>query len=340
MKLSDFDFKLPPHLIAQTPLAKRDHSRLMIVNRNSGNIEHTTFFNIINYLQAGDILVRNNTKVIPARLFGTKAETGAAIELLLLKSLEEDTWECLVGNARAIKVNTKVIFSEKLSAICVGVKDEGIRIFKMIYQGIFLELLDMLGKTPLPPYITEQLEDASRYQTVYASNPGSAAAPTAGFHFTTELFEKIKAKGIKVVDLTLHVGLGTFRPIKTDDVESHKMHAEYYDISESAATILNNAKKNHQRIIAIGTTSARTLEHIYSQHDEFKVDSGMTDIYIYPGYKFKAIDGLITNFHLPKSSLILLVSAFSSQEIILKAYHEAISQEYRFFSFGDAMFII
>jgi S-adenosylmethionine:tRNA ribosyltransferase-isomerase len=340
MKLSDFDFKLPPHLIAQTPLAKRDHSRLMIVDRKSGKIEHTTFFNIINYLNAGDVLVRNNTKVIPARLFGTKPETGAAIELLLLKSLEDDKWECLVGNARVVKINTKVTFSNELSAVCVGVKDEGIRIFKMIYQGIFLELLDKLGKTPLPPYITEQLDDASRYQTVYASTPGSAAAPTAGFHFTTELFAKIKAKGIKIVDLTLHVGLGTFRPIKTDDVESHKMHAEYFDLTESAAKILKQAKEKHQRIIAIGTTSARTLEHIYNQHHQFRADSGMTEIYIFPGYKFKAIDGLITNFHLPKSSLILLVSAFSNKEIILKCYQEAISQEYRFFSFGDAMFLM
>lgn len=339
MKLTDFDFNLPEKLIAQTPLEKRDESRLMIVDREKGILEHTQFFNIIKYLNAGDVLVRNNTKVIPARLFGSKALTNAAVEVLLLKNIKDDIWECLVGNSRTIKIDTEIIFSPKLKAICIEVKDEGIRILKMIYAGVFLEILDELGETPLPPYIKTRIKDKSRYQTVYAKTPGSAAAPTAGFHFTDELFEKLKIKGIKIVDITLHVGLGTFRPIKVDEVEKHIMHGEYYQVSKEAAQVLDNAKTNNQRIVAIGTTSARTLEHLLRKHNKFVEDSGLTDIYIYPGFKFKAIDGLITNFHLPKSSLILLVSAFASKEIILNAYQEAIEQNYRFFSFGDAMFI-
>jgi S-adenosylmethionine:tRNA ribosyltransferase-isomerase len=339
MKLNEFDYVLPESLIAQTPLAKRDESRLMLLNRNDGNIKHQKFFEIIDYLNSGDILVRNITKVIPARLFGVKEETGAAIEILLLTNTKENQWECLVGNSRAIKINTIVKMSNRLSAKCIEVKDEGIRIFEMIYHGVFLEILDELGETPLPPYIKTRLADKDRYQTVYAKEPGSAAAPTAGFHFTNELFEKLKLKGVKVLDLTLHVGLGTFRPMKVETIEEHKMHAEYYNFGEKAAIELNQAKKDGKRIVAIGTTSARTLEHIFHKFSQFTADSGFTDIFIYPGFKFMAIDGLITNFHLPKSSLLLLVSAFSSKDIIMNAYKEAVNTKYRFFSFGDAMFI-
>lgn len=339
MKLNEFDYVLPESLIAQTPLAKRDESRLMLLNRNDGNIKHQKFFEIINYLNSGDILVRNITKVIPARLFGIKEGTGAAIEILLLTNTKENLWECLVGNSRAIKINTIVKMSNRLSAKCVEVKDEGIRLFEMIYHGVFLEILDELGETPLPPYIKTRLADKDRYQTVYAKEPGSAAAPTAGFHFTNELFEKLKLKGVKVLDLTLHVGLGTFRPMKVETIEEHKMHAEYYNFGEKTAIELNQAKKDGKRIVAIGTTSARTLEHIFHKFGQFTADSGFTDIFIYPGFKFMAIDGLITNFHLPKSSLLLLVSAFSSKDIIMDAYKEAVNNKYRFFSFGDAMFI-
>jgi len=339
MKLNEFDYILPESLIAQTPLAKRDESRLMLLNRKDGSIKHQLFFEIINYLNPGDILVRNITKVIPARLFGVKEETGAAIEILLLNNIKGNLWECLVGNSRTIKIDTIVKMSSRLSARCVEIKDEGIRVFEMIYQGVFLEILEELGETPLPPYIKTRLPDKDRYQTVYAKEPGSAAAPTAGFHFTNELFEKLKQKGIKVLDLTLHVGLGTFRPMKVEIIEEHKMHAEYYNFGEKTAAELNQAKQDGKRIVAIGTTSARTLEHIYHKFNQFKPDSGFTDIYIYPGFKFKAIDGLITNFHLPKSSLLLLVSAFSSKDIIMNAYKEAVNSKYRFFSFGDAMFI-
>jgi S-adenosylmethionine:tRNA ribosyltransferase-isomerase len=339
MKLNEFDYNLPESLIAQTPLAKRDESRLMLLNRKDGSIKHQLFFEIINYLNPGDILVRNITKVIPARLFGVKEETGAAIEILLLNNIKGNLWECLVGNSRTIKIDTIVKMSNRLSAKCVEIKDEGIRVFEMIYQGVFLEILEELGETPLPPYIKTRLSDKDRYQTVYAKEPGSAAAPTAGFHFTNELFEKLEKKGIKVLDLTLHVGLGTFRPMKVETIEEHKMHAEFYNFGEKTATELNQAKKDGKRIVAIGTTSARTLEHIYHKFNKFKADSGFTDIFIYPGFKFKAIDGLITNFHLPKSSLLLLVSAFSSKEIIMNAYNEAVNSKYRFFSFGDAMFI-
>jgi S-adenosylmethionine:tRNA ribosyltransferase-isomerase len=339
MKLNEFDYILPESLIAQTPLEKRDESRLMLLNRKDGTINHQKFFEIINHLNTGDILVRNITKVIPARLFGIKEETGAAIEILLLNNIKGNLWECLVGNSRTIKLNTIVKMSNKLNAKCVEIKDEGIRVFEMIYQGVFLEILDELGETPLPPYIKTRLSDKDRYQTVYAKEPGSAAAPTAGFHFTNELFEKLKLKGVKVLDLTLHVGLGTFRPMKVETVEDHKMHAEYYNFSERTAAELNQAKKDGKRIIAIGTTSARTLEHIYYKFNQFKADSGFTDIFIYPGFKFMALDGLITNFHLPKSSLLLLVSAFSSKDIIMNAYKEAVNSKYRFFSFGDAMFI-
>jgi S-adenosylmethionine:tRNA ribosyltransferase-isomerase len=339
MKINEFDYFLPEELIAQTPLEKRDESRLMILGRKDGKIEHQKFHQIIDHLNYGDVLVRNITKVIPARLFGVKIETNATVELLLLNNLNGDVWECLVGNARTIKINSVVKISDKLVAKCIGVKEEGIRIFEMIYKGVFLEVLEELGETPLPPYIKIRLADKDRYQTVYAKEPGSAAAPTAGFHFTNELFEKIKTKGIKVVDLILHVGLGTFRPMKVENIEEHKMHSEYYYISENSASLLNEARGNGKRIIAIGTTSARTLEHVYQKFSSFKADSGYTDIFIFPGFKFMGINALITNFHLPKSSLLLLVSAFSSKEIIMNAYKEAIQEKYRFFSFGDAMFI-
>lgn len=337
MKISEFDFNLPEELIAQTPLEKRDESRLMVIGRKSGKIQHQKFYQIIDHLNKGDVLVRNITKVIPARLFGVKIDTNAAIEILLLNNINGDKWECLVGNSRTIKLDTIVKISEKLSAKCVEVRDEGIRVFEMKYSGVFLEILEELGETPLPPYIKTRLADKDRYQTVYAKEPGSAAAPTAGFHFTNELFDKIKAKGINVVDLTLHVGLGTFRPMKVENVEEHKMHAEFYNINAESANNLNEARKKGKKIVAIGTTSARTLEHVYKKFNSFKADSGFTDIFIYPGFEFKGIDALITNFHLPKSSLLLLVSAFASKEIIINAYNEAVKEKYRFFSFGDAM---
>ncbi|HHU27650.1 TPA: tRNA preQ1(34) S-adenosylmethionine ribosyltransferase-isomerase QueA [bacterium] len=339
MKTSEFDFDLPSELIAQTPLLNRSESRLMILNKDKETITHHHFFEIINYLHEGDVLVRNNTKVIPARLFGTKLETNAHVELLILKH-EGDICECLVGNARVVKKGTIVSFGDgKLKAECIEVKDEGIRIFKMIYQGIFLEILDELGTMPLPPYIKEKLSDKDRYQTVYAKVEGSAAAPTAGFHFTEELIEKLKDKGVKIVDITLHIGLGTFRPMSTEDIKEHKMHEEFYSISQEACDELNLAKKEGRRIICVGTTSVRTLETVLSKHDTFVPSSGYTNIFIYPPYKFKAVDALITNFHLPKSTLIMLVSAFAGKDYIFKAYEEAIKERYRFFSFGDSMFI-
>ncbi len=339
MKTSEFDFDLPSELIAQTPLLNRSESRLMILNKDKETITHHHFFEIINYLHEGDVLVRNNTKVIPARLFGTKLETNAHVELLILKH-EGDICECLVGNARVVKKGTIVSFGDgKLKAECIEVKDEGIRIFKMIYQGIFLEILDELGTMPLPPYIKEKLSDKDRYQTVYAKVEGSAAAPTAGFHFTEELIEKLKDKGVKIVDITLHIGLGTFRPMSTEDIKDHKMHEEFYSISQEACDELNLAKKEGRRIICVGTTSVRTLETVLSKHDTFVPSSGYTNIFIYPPYKFKAVDALITNFHLPKSTLIMLVSAFAGKDYIFKAYEEAIKERYRFFSFGDSMFI-
>ena len=339
MKVTDFDYNLPEELIAQTPLKQRDASRMMVLNRSQHTIENKHFYDIIDYLQEGDVLVRNNTKVIPARLFGVKKDTGARVEVLLL-SQEGDNWECLVGNARAVKKGSVIIFDEKLlQAECVEVKDEGIRVFHMIYQGIFYEILDKLGNTPLPPYIKERLEDKDRYQTVYAKVEGSAAAPTAGFHFTNELFEKIKAKGITVLDITLHVGLGTFRPVGEDNVEDHPMHSEYYSVTKDVAEQLNKAKAEHRRIISVGTTTTRTLEAVYKKYGRFEGGSATTNIFIYPGFKFQAIDALITNFHLPKSTLIMLVSAFASREFILQAYEEAVALRYRFFSFGDAMFI-
>ena len=340
MKLSEFDYNLPEELIAQTPLQKRDTSRLMVLNRKERTIEDKHFYDILDYLHAGDILVRNNTKVIPARLYGTKEETNGHVEVLLLKDLGNNVWECLVGNARIVKMGTIITFGDgSLKAKCIYIGEEGIRHFEMIYDGIFYEILDHLGTMPLPPYIKEKLEDSSRYQTVYAKIEGSAAAPTAGLHFTDEIFEKVQEKGVEILDVTLHVGLGTFRPVKVDDVLEHHMHSEFYMIDEETAQKLNTAKANGQRIISVGTTSTRTLEANYKKYGQFKATQESTDIFIYPGYQFEAIDALITNFHLPKSTLVMLVSAFADKEFIMKAYHHAVEEKYRFFSFGDCMFI-
>ena len=339
MKTEDFDFYLPEDLIAQTPLKQRDSSKLLVLDKKTGEIEHKHFTDIIDYLKKGDVLVLNDTKVIPARIIGVKEETNAVIELLLLKDEGNNVWECLTKPAKRVKVGTIINFSDALKAECIEVKDEGIRIFKLIYEGILYEILDKLGEMPLPPYIHEKLKDKDRYQTVYAKNIGSAAAPTAGLHFTKELMEKIKEKGVIITYVTLHVGLGTFRPVNVEDVTKHKMHSEYYVMNNITANILNNAKKNNNKIISVGTTSTRTLETIMSLYGEFKECSGNTDIFIYPGYKFKAIDSLITNFHLPKSTLVMLVSALAGKENILNAYKVAVQNKYRFFSFGDAMYI-
>lgn len=340
MKTDDFDYVLPDSLIAQTPLLKRDSSRLMILDKITGKIEHKRFTDIIDYLDKGDTLVLNNTKVLPARLIGEKTDTKAVIEILLLKNLEGDIWESLVKPARRIKVGTIVSFGNGLlKAKCIKELDEGIRYFTLIYDGILVEILDKLGTMPLPPYIHEKLEDQSRYQTVYAKELGSAAAPTAGLHFTKELLEKIEKKGINICYVTLHVGLGTFRPVSVEDVTKHKMHSEYYEMSSEVASLLKKTKESGKRIISVGTTSTRVLETVMSKYSEFKECSGFTDIFIYPGYEFKAVDCLITNFHLPKSTLIMLVSALASKEIILNAYNIAVKEKYRFFSFGDAMFI-
>ena len=341
MKLSEFDFDLPEELIAQHPVKKRDTSRLMVVDRETGSIEHKHFYDIVDYLKPGDVLVRNNTKVIPARLFGIKEETNGHVEVLLLKELKKDTWECLCGNARIVKMNTVISFGEGLlKAKCIEIKDEGIRVFEMIYDGIFYEILDQLGTMPLPPYIKEKLADKDRYQTVYAKIEGSAAAPTAGLHFTDEINQKIIDKGVTILEVTLHVGVGTFRPVKVDNVLEHHMHSEYYMIEPDVADALNKAKAEGRRIIAVGTTSTRTLEANMQKYGKFTATHENTDIFIYPGYQYKAIDCLITNFHLPKSTLLMLISAFASKELIFKAYHEAIQEKYRFFSFGDSMFIM
>lgn len=340
MNLLDFDYDLDETLIAQTPIEKRDTSRLMVLDKKTGEVEHKHFYDIIDYLEKGDTLVLNDTKVLPARLIGTKEETNAVIEVLLLKNIEEDKWECLVKPARRIKVGTIVTFGNTLlKAECIAEKDQGIRHFNFIYQGIFLELLEQLGTMPLPPYIHEKLEDQTRYQTVYAKEIGSAAAPTAGLHFTKELLEKIKEKGVNIAYITLHVGLGTFRPVSVEKIEDHTMHSEFYSMTKEVADLLTETKKNNKKIIAVGTTSVRTLETIMQKYNEFKECSGFTDIFIYPGYEFKAIDRLITNFHLPKSTLVMLVSALAGREHILNAYKIAVENRYRFFSFGDAMLI-
>ncbi len=338
MNTNDFDFNLPEELIAQTPILNRSKSKLLVLDKVTGNITHETFDNIINYLNEGDVLVLNDTKVIPARIFGNKEETNAKIEMLLLKELDNNIYETLIKPARRIKVGDVVSFNNGiLRAKCVDTFTDGIAHFEMIYEGILFEILDNIGQMPLPPYIKETLNDNDRYQTVYALNKGSAAAPTAGLHFTKELIEKIKEKNITITYVTLHVGLGTFRPVSVDNVLEHKMHEEEYHVSKETADILNKAIKNKKRIIAVGTTSTRTLESAYD--NGFKEDKGNTSIFIYPGYKFRVVDAQITNFHLPKSTLMMLVSALSTKEIILNAYNEAIKEKYRFFSFGDSMFI-
>ena len=339
MKLSDFDYELPEELIAQTPIKSRDQSRLMVLDKLTGDIKHEHFHDIIEELHEGDVLVLNDTKVIPARLIGTKVSTGAVIELLLLKELGEDIWECLSRPAKRLKVGTIVSFHDKLKAEVIEKLDEGIVRVKLIYSGILMEILDELGEMPLPPYIHEKLKEKDRYQTVYAKNVGSAAAPTAGLHFTNELLDELKTKGIEILFITLHVGLGTFRPVETENILEHHMHSEFYHMDKDVADKLNQAKKEGRKIYAVGTTTTRTLETIMHKYHEFRECSGNTDIVIYPGFEFLAIDGLITNFHLPKSTLLMLVSALSSREIILNAYQEAVKNKYRFFSFGDAMFI-
>lgn len=340
MTTNDFDYELPDELIAQTPLVKRDTSRLLVLDKNSGEVEHKHFFDIIDYLNEGDTLVLNDTKVLPARLIGVKEETGAVIELLLLKNIENDNWECLVKPARRVKMGTIVSFGNgDLQAKCVGIFDKGIAHFELIYSGILMEILERLGTMPLPPYIHEKLDDQSRYQTVYAKEVGSAAAPTAGLHFTKELLKKIEEKGVNIAYITLHVGLGTFRPVQVENIEEHEMHSEFYQMSRDVAELLNKTKENGKRVIAVGTTSTRTLETIRRDNDKFVECSGWTDIFIYPGFQFRAIDGLITNFHLPKSTLVMLVSALAGRDNILNAYKIAVNEKYRFFSFGDAMFI-
>ena len=339
MKTSEFDFELPQELIAQTPLAKRSASRLLVLHRSTGAIEHRHFYDIVDYLKPGDVLVRNNTRVIPARLFGTKEETGAHVELLLLRQ-EGDEWECLVGNAKVVKLGTIISFNEgELKAECIGIGEKGLRQFRMIYDGIFYEILEKLGNVPLPPYIKEKLEDPERYQTVYAKVKGSAAAPTAGLHFTRELLDKLAAKGVKEAYITLHVGLGTFRPVKAEEITEHHMHSEFCMISQETADMINETKRAGGRIVCVGTTSCRTLESLADENGFFHESSAWTDIFIYPGYRFKAMDALITNFHLPESTLVMLVSAFASREKILNAYNIAVQERYRFFSFGDAMYI-
>ncbi len=341
MKVSDFDYPLDESLIAQTPILKRDESRLMVLSRKTGEVSHKNFYDIIDYLNPGDALVLNDTKVIPARLIGVKEETNAIVEVLLLKDKGDNIWTTLAKPAKRIKVGTIVSFGDSLlKAECVKVEEDGIREFKLIYDGILMEILDKLGSMPLPPYIHEKLEDKDRYQTVYAKNIGSAAAPTAGLHFTNELLEKIKEKGVKVLFITLHVGLGTFRPVMVSDIKDHEMHSEYYSMTKEVADELNKVRENGKRIIAVGTTSTRTLETIMTKYGKFQECSGNTNIFIYPGYEFKGIDGLITNFHLPKSTLVMLVSAFSNKEYIINAYMIAQKEKYRFFSFGDAMLII
>ncbi|MDK0863579.1 tRNA preQ1(34) S-adenosylmethionine ribosyltransferase-isomerase QueA [Clostridium perfringens] len=340
MKVSDFYFELPEELIAQYPLEKRDSSRLMVLDKKTGEIEHRKFHDILEYLTEGDTLVLNNTRVLPARLIGEKEETGGKIEFLLLKRIEGDKWECLAKPGRKAKVGTVFTFGEgKLKAVVREIGEEGNRIIEFMYDGIFEQVLDELGQMPLPPYIHEKLEDKERYQTVYSKEKGSAAAPTAGLHFTEELLKEIKDKGVNIAYLTLHVGLGTFRPVKVDDVNNHVMHSEYYHLDKENAELINKTKEAGKRVIAVGTTSSRTLETIGDENGRVREQSGWTDIFIYPGYKFKIVDNLITNFHLPESTLIMLVSALAGQDNIMNAYNTAVKEKYRFFSFGDSMFI-
>ena len=340
MKTSDFYYDLPKELIAQDPLEDRSSSRLLVLHRKSGRVEHRVFTDIVEYLKPGDCLVRNNTKVIPARLYGTRVDTGATIELLLLKRMENDVWETLVKPGKKARKGAVISFGDGiLMGEIIDVKEDGNRLIQFRYEGIFEEILDQLGQMPLPPYITHTLKDKNRYQTVYAKNEGSAAAPTAGLHFTKELLQEIEEMGVKIAHVTLHVGLGTFRPVKVDTIEEHHMHSEFYMVEESEAKKINDTKANGGRVICVGTTSCRTLESATGDDGILKAGSGWTEIFIYPGYKFKILDCLITNFHLPESTLVMLVSALAGREHVLTAYEEAIRQRYRFFSFGDAMFI-
>ena len=339
MKVSEFNYDLPQELIAQTPIEKRDESRLMVLDRNKQTIEHKTFKDIIDYLEPGDCLVRNNTKVIPARIYGKK-ETGAKVEFLLLKNIEGDIWETIVRPGNKLHIGTKVIFGDGLlTAEILEIMPGGTRKVQFSYKGIFNEILDKIGLMPLPPYIHEELKDNDRYQTVYAKYNGSAAAPTAGLHFTPELLKKIEEKGVKIANVTLHVGIGTFRPVKEENVENHEMHTEHFYIKQEDVEKINETKKQGKRVIAVGTTSCRVLETIADENGLVKETEADTSIFIYPGYQFKCLDGLITNFHLPQSTLLMLVSALAGKDYILKAYNEAVKEKYRFFSFGDAMFI-
>ncbi|MDF2676408.1 MAG: queA [Bacillota bacterium] len=339
-KTSDFYYDLPEELIAQTPIKNRDHSRLLVLDRNTGEIEHKHFYDVLDYLNKGDCLVINDTKVLPARLYGTRKDTNAVIELLLLKRLDDNKWETLVKPGKKAKVGIEIIFKENLlSGKIIEVKEDGNRVIEFDYDGIFEEILDQLGEMPLPPYIHEILQDKSRYQTIYAKNAGSAAAPTAGLHFNEELLKKIEQKGVNIAKLTLHVGLGTFRPVKSEFILEHKMHSEYYELTNDEAEKINKAKQNGNRVISVGTTSTRTLETIGDENGFVREQNGWTDIFIYPGYKFKVVDSLITNFHLPESTLVMLVSSMAGKENVLNAYKNAVENKYRFFSFGDAMFI-
>lgn len=340
MKVKDFDFYLPEELIAQHPMEKRDEARLLVLNKETGEIEHKIFKNILDYLNPNDCLVLNDTRVLPARLIGAKEETGGKMEFLLLKRKQKDVWETLVKPGKRAQIGTKFIFGNgELKAEVIEIGEEGSRIAKFYYEGIFEEILDQLGQMPLPPYIKEKLDDKEMYQTVYSKEQGSAAAPTAGLHFTEELLEKIKEKGVKLAFLTLHVGLGTFRPVKVEEIQDHVMHSEYYKMDLKTAEIINNTKENGGRVIAVGTTSCRTLETIGDEEGKVREQSGWTDIFVYPGYKYKVVDALITNFHLPQSTLLMLVSALAGRDKIMNAYNTAVKKEYRFFSFGDAMFI-
>lgn len=340
MKKSDFYYDLPKELIAQHPVEPRDHSRLMVVDRKTGEIEHRHFYDVIDYLEPGDCLIINDTRVLPARIYGVKEETGAVVEFLLLTNRGGDVWESIAGPGKRAKAGTKFSFSDGLlNAEVVDVLENGNRLIHFIYDGNFYEILDRIGQMPLPPYITEKLEDAERYQTVYSKNIGSAAAPTAGLHFTDELLDKIKAKGVNIGRVTLHVGLGTFRPVKADDITQHTMHSEHYWLPEETADLINETHKNNKRVIAVGTTSCRTLESVATFKEKIEESEGWTDIFIYPGYEFKCIDGLITNFHLPESTLIMLVSAFCGYENTMNFYKKAVEEKYRFFSFGDAAFL-
>ena len=341
MKTSDFFYELPEELIAQDPLEDRTASRLLVLDRKTDKLEHKVFSDVIDYLNPGDCLVINNTRVIPARLIGEKEGTGGKVEILLLKRRENDIWESLVKPGKKLRLGARVTFGDgRLKAEILEIAEEGNRLVKFYYEGIFEEILDSLGEMPLPPYITHKLEDKEMYQTVYAKFDGSAAAPTAGLHFTTELLEKIKHKGVRIASITLHVGLGTFRPVKVEDVNNHHMHTEWYEVNKEAADIINETKNNGGRVICVGTTSCRTIESVADENGLMSAKTGETDIFIYPGYKFKVMDGLITNFHLPESTLVMLVSAFAGKERVLSAYETAVKERYRFFSFGDAMILV